>query len=471
MKWFEAVKQWNAQKGGKYVNPKKGTAEYNAVKAIMDKHKVVKEKKPRKPRKTPVPAKSSRSVAAAVASASPFGMAAVNPPTPSELAPRAVAAPVQMQIPVNTQEVLRRLQRTRMRNAKRNEAVAAVEQISKKIQENPRYYNQKIDELKDVYVATHPRPLALDELEEWRDDLKIWMWSKVAALSPPASLQDLPESTYTNVMEFVPFERMQLNIDSLPQEVRDNIEDMAIPQKYYEAMNDEYLEEFFSEEGGGNFGPPPIVGGVDSLYNPSDLEIYKIGNPARRYYVLTDVEVLPNGDYLEWREENDLNVEDINQYFEDLEIEECGKEISKGDPDYDASWEDDFSEWVSSEYAEYIRPYGEFLEQLADNDDATAADYRSFSQWMLENHPERPVDDFVEYDEKYSFDPEKERLIYTQYAIRFFGCRKNQLPIRGADKQFMDYYIERKMGQQPPIAGEMPVAAQAVYNAEAAGNL
>ncbi len=472
MKWFEAVKQWNTQKGGKYVNPKKGTADYNAVKAIMDKHNPKKEKKPRKPRKAAVPAKASRSVAtaAAVASASPFGRAAlVNQLTPSVMAPRAMVAPVQMQTPVNTQEVLKQMRLKRMRAAKRNEAVAAVEQIGKKIQENPRYYNQKIDEFKDVYVATHPRPLAIEELEEWRDDLKIWMWSKIAALDPPASMQDLPQSTYVDIMEYVPFERMQLNIDSLPQEARDNIEDMAIPEKYYEAMNDEYLEEFLNKEGG-NYGPPPLYGGVESLYDFQGLDIMRIG--GHRYFILAGFEVQPAADMIEWREENDLNVEDINQYFEGLEIEELGKVIRKGDAGYDSHWEDEFTEYVSSEYAEFIPEYREYFMAAIDEEDADIDTIMKFPEWMAENHPERPVNDSIQYDEDeaYSFDPKTERLIYTEYEIRFYGCRVNQLPIKGADKMFMNYYIERKMGQQPPLYGEMPAAAQASFNAEAAVN-
>ena len=35
--WIEALKQWNAKKGGKYVIPKKGTKEHDEVKAMMGK--------------------------------------------------------------------------------------------------------------------------------------------------------------------------------------------------------------------------------------------------------------------------------------------------------------------------------------------------------------------------------------------------------------------------------------------------
>lgn len=35
--WIHALKVWNAKKGGKYVVPKKGTAEYNEVKKIQEK--------------------------------------------------------------------------------------------------------------------------------------------------------------------------------------------------------------------------------------------------------------------------------------------------------------------------------------------------------------------------------------------------------------------------------------------------
>lgn len=35
MKWIEALKHWNSKNGGKYVIPKKGTAEYDAVRALM----------------------------------------------------------------------------------------------------------------------------------------------------------------------------------------------------------------------------------------------------------------------------------------------------------------------------------------------------------------------------------------------------------------------------------------------------
>lgn len=33
--WIEALKAWNAKKGGKYMIPKKGTAEYDEVRALM----------------------------------------------------------------------------------------------------------------------------------------------------------------------------------------------------------------------------------------------------------------------------------------------------------------------------------------------------------------------------------------------------------------------------------------------------
>jgi hypothetical protein len=35
MKWIEALKEYNAKHGGKYVIPRKGTAEYDAVRALM----------------------------------------------------------------------------------------------------------------------------------------------------------------------------------------------------------------------------------------------------------------------------------------------------------------------------------------------------------------------------------------------------------------------------------------------------
>ena len=35
MNWIQALKHWNSKKGGKYVIPRKGTAEYNEVKALM----------------------------------------------------------------------------------------------------------------------------------------------------------------------------------------------------------------------------------------------------------------------------------------------------------------------------------------------------------------------------------------------------------------------------------------------------
>jgi hypothetical protein len=37
MKWFEALKEWNKKKGGKYEIPKKGSKGYNEVKALMAK--------------------------------------------------------------------------------------------------------------------------------------------------------------------------------------------------------------------------------------------------------------------------------------------------------------------------------------------------------------------------------------------------------------------------------------------------
>ena len=34
-KWFGALKEWNGKKGGKWEIPKKGTKNYNEVKALM----------------------------------------------------------------------------------------------------------------------------------------------------------------------------------------------------------------------------------------------------------------------------------------------------------------------------------------------------------------------------------------------------------------------------------------------------
>ena len=35
MKWLDALKQWNASHGGRYTIPKKGSEEYNAVRALQ----------------------------------------------------------------------------------------------------------------------------------------------------------------------------------------------------------------------------------------------------------------------------------------------------------------------------------------------------------------------------------------------------------------------------------------------------
>ena len=34
-KWFDALKEWNTKKGGKWIIPKKGTKDYNEIKALM----------------------------------------------------------------------------------------------------------------------------------------------------------------------------------------------------------------------------------------------------------------------------------------------------------------------------------------------------------------------------------------------------------------------------------------------------
>jgi len=35
MSWVEALKAWNKKRGGDYMIPKKGSKEYNEVKALM----------------------------------------------------------------------------------------------------------------------------------------------------------------------------------------------------------------------------------------------------------------------------------------------------------------------------------------------------------------------------------------------------------------------------------------------------
>ena len=37
MTWFEALKKWNTEKGGKWTIPKKGSKEYMEIKAIYNK--------------------------------------------------------------------------------------------------------------------------------------------------------------------------------------------------------------------------------------------------------------------------------------------------------------------------------------------------------------------------------------------------------------------------------------------------
>jgi len=49
--WLEALKEWNAKKGGKYVIPKKDSPEYAQVKAIMKHEKEPKEAKKEKAKK------------------------------------------------------------------------------------------------------------------------------------------------------------------------------------------------------------------------------------------------------------------------------------------------------------------------------------------------------------------------------------------------------------------------------------
>ena len=53
--WLEALKAWNAKKGGKYMIPKKGTAEYDEVRKMMGEPKKESmpkmEAKPKKERK------------------------------------------------------------------------------------------------------------------------------------------------------------------------------------------------------------------------------------------------------------------------------------------------------------------------------------------------------------------------------------------------------------------------------------
>lgn len=35
-KWLEALKKWNSDKGGKYVIPRKGSKEYDEVRALYE---------------------------------------------------------------------------------------------------------------------------------------------------------------------------------------------------------------------------------------------------------------------------------------------------------------------------------------------------------------------------------------------------------------------------------------------------
>lgn len=47
MKWIDALKAWNAKHGGKYVIPRKGTKEYDEVRAMMGPAAAAADPKPR----------------------------------------------------------------------------------------------------------------------------------------------------------------------------------------------------------------------------------------------------------------------------------------------------------------------------------------------------------------------------------------------------------------------------------------
>ena len=349
-----------------------------------------------------------------------------------------------------------------------------MEQIGRRIKENPAYFNQKIDELKDVYTQLFPRPMDPIVLDEWRDDLKIWMWNRVAALTPP-TLTNLPELLYQNVMERVPDERLALNLSGLPEDALQNIAEMAIPPKWYEALNDRDLNGFIS----GDQDVPAMLGGYESFYDPSDLP--KITMPdGKRLYVVANPQLVLDTAFPEFSDtQHDARA--INKYFRDFKLKHDGVSIRirRGDANFaqiaDVCAQDieTLDEYYNDEYAEQLEQYRQHLQQvqLARMEAAEAALENEEDEEDEEDEDdeapfEAEFNEFLELPPNiFGYDNITGRLFVESYR---FGCEGTPLillPLRGFDKKFMNFYIKSKLGADPPIINALPAEAQAAFNA------
>jgi hypothetical protein len=157
-------------------------------------------------------------------------------------------------------------------------------------------------------------------------------------------------------------------------------------------------------------------------------------------------------------------------------------DVSVGEPNYravaDMIDDDRFDEYANGEYGEYIEAYQEYLQEVDEHnamveaqpeppegaaygidagDEEEPRERWSFAQWM--NEEESEIVSGITYNE------ETERLEYFEYTIGFKGCPVNKLPLKGEDRQFMNYYVRVKLGQEPPAVAALPAAAQAAFNA------
>lgn len=516
MKWFEAVKQWNATNKGKYVNPKKGTKEYEAVSAIFKKSESI----PAAPKPTPTirikrtpaaqkPPPTIRIKRTPAAPKPPPTIRIKRTPASRAALAAAIAAPmppptirIRRSVPASTHQLTQQLVVERMRANKRDSAATAVEQIGRRIKEDPAYFNQKIDELKDVYTQLFPRPMDPIVLDEWRDDLKIWMWAKVATLNPPKSFEDLPMKDYETILSMLgpmgQYTAVRMNLGGLDRETAANLVAERGPPEFEAASQDPYLLYFLTgdlkyEQGARDVAY--IEESIDcrDLYTPYDLPIFPTIE-GDYYYFPQTLQAVGGGGYIQFNEDRFADLDKINPYFKDIEFDGIQRTVRRPDADlietapafartlnrqyqigkalvdeqiddggygFDdieespeqimQEWRDYIAEWTEqndaneAERAQMAQGANMEPDEMEDMPDFPAPldPHLTFNQWLMENY-EGLAEGSVALNEQTG------EFEFKEIEVAMVAIKKNQLPPKGKDLALLNFIISMVFNENPP---------------------
>jgi hypothetical protein len=313
--------------------------------------------------------------------------------------------------------------------------------------------------------------------------LRIYIWEKIAPLSAPVGLFDLSPELYQNIMERVPDERLELNLSTLPETAMRNIESMAIPELWAESLTDGIFNNFMTST---DYAMGERT--FEAFFNPELLTT--VGIDGTLYYLIHK-DTLPILTGFEEIDEMEIAEGDINRFFDDIEVEQLGFDVDENDDNFSpVFWRDGYEEYRGMEIlennldngngAEVMAAYKEYIQEVKEHNAMVAAqpeppqdaaygvdagdeedpmELQKFTDWYNENYDDELMDDIVKYDE------ERDEFYMASYRIQVWAIKKDQLPARGDDLEFLRYWVERKLGEEPPAVAALPAAAQAAFNA------